>query len=305
MNPRCTIGKSVRGPLAALILLSAAAAVRGVEISEAEYEGRPQFVVRTAAATWYYDRAGGGFARLIDRQGRDWIAFRKDPLSEFPASAAAGYRGLPNLLFGRDNPDAGAGHPGFDRCQSTLAGPDSIHTTSLSGRWAWTWTFTETTATFTMQQADPDHPWWFLYEGPVAGSFAPERKYWGSDQGGPRRDVPDVRHQRFGRWQWVYFGDITVPRILFLAQHEPDHLPDTIWYLGSSQEGAVSAPDGMVVFGFGRGEGTQPQFRGAGQRFTLGLLEMAVVDIDGQALVADTIQAALQEAQNELRKRSP
>jgi hypothetical protein len=265
-----------------------------IEITEGTHEGRAQFVVRTEAGTWFYDRAGGGFSRLIDRSGRDWIAFSKSPLSQFPQSAAAGYRGLPNLVFGRDNPDAGAGHPGFDLCESELVGRDTIRTRSRSGKWAWSWVFTESSATFTMDKADPEHPWWFLYEGPIAGSFAPASKTWGTDRGGPRREVPDQRNQIFDRWQWVYFGDVSVPRVLFLAQHEPDDLPDTLWYLGSSEAGAATAPDGMLVFGFGRGPGTRPQLRGAGQRFTVGLLELSVADAAQHARLAEKIEAVIE-----------
>ena len=64
-----------------------------------------------------------------------------------------------------------------------------------------------------------------------------------------------------------------MPRVLFVAQHAPDDLADTFWYLGSSEGGAASAPDGMVVFGFGRGPGTRPLFRGAGQRISIGFIE--------------------------------
>jgi hypothetical protein len=264
-----------------------------VAITEADYEGRAQFVIHTESATWFYDRAGGGISRLIDRSGRDWVAFSKSPLSEFPASAAAGYRGLGNMLFGTRNPDAGGGHPGFDQCVSEIAGPGRIRTRSHSGKWQWSWTFTETTATFAMELADPEHPWWFLYEGPVAGRFAPAEQIWGTSEGGPKRDVPDLRNQRFGQWRWAYFGDRGVDRVLFIAQHEPDDLTDTFWYLGSSKSGATTAPDGMVVFGFGRGPGTQPLLRGAGQRFTAGLLELGVDSEKDHAAVAERIEQVL------------
>jgi hypothetical protein len=89
------------------------AAVWAVSIVEGDYEGRRQFVIRTPSATWYLDRTGGGFPRLLDRDGRDWISIRKEPLSKFPDSAGAGYRGIPNLVFGKYNPDAGAGAPGL------------------------------------------------------------------------------------------------------------------------------------------------------------------------------------------------
>ncbi len=67
-----------------------------------------------------------------------WINFSKEPLKTFPDSAAAGYRGMPNAVFGSNNPDAGAGHPGFDKCESALVGKNVIRTESKSGKWAWT-----------------------------------------------------------------------------------------------------------------------------------------------------------------------
>ena len=92
---------------------------------------------------------------------------------------------------------------------------------------------------------------------------------------------------------WGFAALAAMPRILFLAQHEPDERLVTLWYLGSTEGGAATAPDGMVVFGFGRGPGTRPLFRGAGQRFTVGLLETAVADADDHARVAEKITAAV------------
>jgi hypothetical protein len=257
-----------------LLCLLGFPSLKAVQIIEDVFEGRPQFVVQTENATWWYDRKGGGFSRLLDREGRDWIAFSREPLNEFPASAAAGYRGMPNAVF--TGPDKGAGHPGFDLCESEKEAPNIIRTRSRSGQWHWTWTFTENSATFDMIEADPGQPWWFLYEGPVAGRFAPSSQYWGTSAGGPNHHTPGLRDQEFGQWRWAYFGDTGVERIFFIRHHHPDQLADTFWYLGSSQGGAAAAPDGMVVFGFGRGPGTQPLFRGAGQQFTAGFLEMRV-----------------------------
>jgi hypothetical protein len=264
---------------------------QGVRIVEGTHENRPQFIVHTDSATWFFDRAGGGFSRLIDRDGRDWIAFSKYPLTDFPAAAAAGFRGIPNAVF--VGPDKGAGHPGFDKCASELTAPNQIRTATLSGRWQWSWTFTADTARFVMEQADPEQPWWFLYEGPVAGRFAPAEQYWGTDTGGPHRDVPDIGNQRFGQWRWVYFGDRSLPRILFVAQHEPDTLDDTFWYLGSSDGGAATAPDGMVVFGFGRGPGAKPLLRGSHRCFTVGLLEMGLPSPADHAALGARIEDAV------------
>ncbi len=264
-----------------------------VEITTAEHEGRPQFKITTPGATWFYDRAGGGFSRLIDPDGRDWIAFSKDPLSTFPDSAAAGFRGLGNLVFGRENPDAGAGHPGFDKCESSLVAANVIRTVSRSGRWAWTWTFTETEAHFRMERVDPEHPWWFLYEGPIGGRWSPRTHFWGTDLGGPRRDVPDIENQHFGNWQWAYFGDDASPRVFCVARRQPDNLPDTFWYLGNARGGAVDSPDGMVVFGLGRGPGTAPQFREAGVEIVAGFVEKRPVDTSDHEALAAVIESEL------------
>jgi hypothetical protein len=264
-----------------------------VQITEAEYEGRPQYKAVTPSATWYLDRAAGGFSRLLDRDGRDWISFRKEPLSRFPDSAGAGYRGIPNMIFGAGNPDAGAGHPGFDRCESTLVASNVIRTVTQSGRWAWTWTFTGDTARMRMEQAPTNSTWWFLYEGTVGGRWSPATHYWGTDQGGPSREQPDIKRQHFGHWRWAYFGDDASPRVLFIAQQQPDDLPDTLWYLGAQDGGALTSTNGMIVFGLGRGPNTSAHFRGAGQEFVLGFLEDTAQDAAAHQRIAVAIQTAL------------
>jgi hypothetical protein len=264
-----------------------------VSITEGDHDGRPQFTITTPTATWYLDRAAGGFSRLIDRDGRDWISFHKEPLSKFPDSAGAGYRGIPNLVFGQGNLDAGAGHPGFDRCESALVASNAIRTVSKSGQWAWTWTFAADTARMRMERAPTNATWWFLYEGTVGGRWSPATHYWGTDLGGPRRDTPDIKHQRFEKWRWAYFGDDASPRVLFIAQQQPDALPDTLWYLGAADGGAITATNGMIVFGLGRGPNTTAHFRGAGQEFVVGLLEDTAKDAAAHQRIAVAIQTAL------------
>ena len=244
--------------------------LHAVEISESTFEGRAQFLIRTEHAVWYFDRAGGGFSRLIDADGRDWISFSKTPLKQYPDSAAAGYRGIPNPLFGGSNPDAGGGHPGFDQCETIQVDQATLRTQTKSKKWQWSWHFTEQHATFTMEKVDPDHPWWFLYEGPIAGSFAPSNKFWATDTIELSTQIPSNRDQLFGQWRWVYFGDRRTPRVLYLKQHQADALPDTLWYLGSSRGGSPAAKEGMMVFGFGRGPSTKPQFTQENVSITIG-----------------------------------
>ncbi|MBL9212710.1 MAG: hypothetical protein JNL92_19770 [Opitutaceae bacterium] len=280
------------------LLAQAGLSARAVTISEAEHAGRAQFKVVTTQATYFYDRGGGGFSRLLDRDGKDWIAFGPDPMSG-RAAAGAGYRGSPNLVFGADNPDAGAGHPGFDRCESTVIAVDAIRTVSRSGRWAWTWRFTEENAVLTIEQADANHPYWFLYEGPVGGRWSPRTHYFGTNRGGPRRETPFGRDKLYENWRWAYFGDDAAPRVLLALQGDHDREDDTLWYMGNSAA-ELAAPDGMIVFGFGRGP-NGPRLRGPGRRFVLGFVEERVADAPAHARVATVARRWLQEVETPVR----
>lgn len=192
-------------------------------LREGFYAGRPHFVITTRSATYYYDKAGGGFSRIIDRQGNDWVSFRPEPWNEYPASAASSYRGLPNLVFGSE--DGGAGHPGFDKCRSHQLGDDAIVTESLNGRWKWTWRFHADHARLSIERVDHRHPYWFLYEGTPGGRYQPQHYYFGTDQGkGPESDLPDL-HQKsshHGHYRWAYFGHKTVDRVFYVLQSSPD-----------------------------------------------------------------------------------
>ncbi|MBI5692314.1 MAG: hypothetical protein HZC55_19705 [Verrucomicrobia bacterium] len=270
--------------------------VCGVTITDAIHEGRAQFRIETARATYFYDRSGGGFSRLIDRDGNDWISFKKEPLSGTRAAAGAGYRGIPNLVFGAGNPDAGAGHPGHDQCESTVIAADAIRTVSKSGRWGWVWRFSEEHAALTIEKADPERPYWFLYEGTIGGRWSPRSHFWGTNRGGPRREQPFGRDKVFDSWRWVYFGDDAAPRVLLAAQVAGDDASDTLWYMGTTAE-ELAAPDGMIVFGFGRGA-AGPLLRGAGQRFLIGLVEETAGGLDGHARLADVAARWLAAAES-------
>jgi hypothetical protein len=259
-----------------------------VTITDADHEGRPQLKVATPTGTWYFDTAGGGLSRLIDADGKDWIGFKKEPLRQSPDAAAAGFRGIPNCVHG--TADAGAGHPGHDLCTSERVGPDRIRTTGPGGRWQWTWTFAPTHARFRMDRAPADQPWWFLYEGTPGGAFEPTKLYWGTDAG-RRTDVPDfIAGQRAaGTWRWAYFGHAASPRVLVVGQVQPDALTDTCGFMGNTKAGLAS-PDGMVVFGFGRGPKTEKYLRGGGLEFVVGLLPGKVATAADHAALAAAVR---------------
>lgn len=228
-----------------------------IVIQEGTYETREHFLITTPGAVYYYDKAGGGFSRMIDRDGIDWINFKMEPWDSYPASAASSYRGLPNLVF--RSADSGAGHPGHNQCISVKSGSRTILTESKSGRWAWECRFYEYYVEINVRQNDPDHPYWFLYEGVPGGIFQPSATYFGNDTGGPIHHQPDYFKGKklTGFWQWVYFGAKKSDRTLYIIQTVKDELPDTFSYLGNSNRG-IQSTDGMVVFGFGRTDGAKP-----------------------------------------------
>ena len=267
-------------------------ATEAIRITEGSYAGRPHFIIDTPGAVYYYDRAGGGLSRLIDVQGRDWIGFWPEPWNEYPASAASAYRGIPNLVFGSD--DGGAGHPGHDQCRSERVGDHAIRSVSTSGHWQWTWQFYADHARMDVEKVDPDHPYWFLYEGTPGGRFDPSHQYFGTEEEGPVVEVPDYLEgeRRVGTWRWAYFGHDNVDRILFVAQQPPD---DHVGYLGNTDAG-LAAPDGMVVFGFGRKKGAVPLMTEP-RSFFVGLQEEAVQGEAAHRRLADRITKVLERAQ--------
>lgn len=244
-------------------------------IEEDTYEKRPHFRIETKKATYFYDKAGGGLSRVIDKDGIDWVYYNGDPKAVVPSGASGGYRGIPNMVYRFD--DGGAGHPGFDQCVSEKVDDQTIHTRSKSGKWEWTWKFYDDHAKLTIDKADPVRTYWFLYEGPVAGSFEPAQKYWGTDLGGPRFDTPSLNKGQniVGKWQWVYFGDKQTDRVFYVHQNPKDTLNDFFAYMGNTKEGN-SSPDGMIVFGFSRDAGTKALETKVGVTYTIGFLERKI-----------------------------
>lgn len=238
-------------------------------------EGQECFEVRLENATLYYQKTAGGFSSIIDKEGKDWIGFRKDTIQEYPQNADSEFRGLPNLVFRSD--DNGAGHPGFEQCNSSLVSDNQIKTVSNSGKWEWIWTFYPDYAELVIEKADPDHSYWFLYEGIPGGKYQPHAQYWGTDLGGPNKTIPDYFFDNavYDKWQWIYFGAESTERVFYILHKQSDELTDTFSYLGNTREGLIS-PDGMVVFGFGRDKGAKSLFQDEGQSFVIGFEEMNI-----------------------------
>lgn len=262
------IFKTIQSALLISMILSGTS-LYGQEISEFNYLGRPHFRIETFTSTYFYDRSGGGFSSIRDGEGLEWIGF-KPGNGVVPESAAADFRGIPNLVFrGEDN---GSGHPGFENCISELVASDRIRTVSKSGLWEWQWTFTDQGALLEVIRTDTTRNYWFLYEGTPGGTYQPDLQFWGNSQDGHRNDAPPIGSDQCGTgaWQWAYFGHQDVKRCFYVAHLTPDQLTDNFSYMGSSAEG-ISSPDGMVVFGFGR-DGSTPLMKGS-NKFFIGFMD--------------------------------
>lgn len=234
---------------------------------ETIFEGKPHFIIKTKSITWYFDKEGGGFSRMIDKEGNDWISFKREPWGEYPASAASAFRGIPNLVFQGD--DGGVGHPGHDKCISNIE-ETKIVTTSKSGNWKWTWEFFNNYALLEILKTDPNQPYWFLYEGTPGGEYNPENYYFGTSKIKATNELPDFYKGEtiFDDFQWIYCGDQNIKRTFYMLQLISDEQDDLVGFLGNTSEG-IKSPDGMTVFGFGRDEKTSPLLSG-NQKFAIG-----------------------------------
>jgi hypothetical protein len=63
-----------------LLPILLAACSSAIQMEETSYEGRPHFLVKTKALDYYYDIRGGGFSRIIDREGNDWVSFKMEDI---------------------------------------------------------------------------------------------------------------------------------------------------------------------------------------------------------------------------------
>ncbi|WP_299534851.1 VCBS repeat-containing protein [Ulvibacterium sp.] len=264
-----------------------------IAISEGIYENRPHFIIHGKGATYYFDKAGGGFSRILDSYGNDWVSYKTEPWDQYPASAASAFRGLPNLVFKSEN-DKGAGHPGHDKCVSEIVSENKIRTRTKSGFWEWEWTFSEDHAVLEVLSTDGT-PYWFLYEGTPGGSFSPEVSTYGTDRSGPSSQIPDFYKGDidFNNFRWAYFNKKGLDTTFFVAQINADGHTDMMSYLGNTSEGAKSK-DGMTVFGFGRGENTTPLLKGKNS-FIIGMQNFAVTDERNHQKIAEYINKLIKD----------
>ncbi len=211
------------------------------------HQGQESVVINTPGGVYYYHKQGGGFASMIDQEGHDWINYR-------PEDAGGGERGIPNL-----GPD-GLLSPGGSGCDSRLLadGPlvARIHTNCQDGAWEAEWEIYPRFARLTVIQTA--HPYSFLYEGTPGGAFDPGGDYWVRADG-TRASAAQSWQGRLERPRWIYFGDPSLERVLYLVHQEDD---------GTSDE-YRPVDDATARFGFGR-RGDEASLEHTPAEFTIG-----------------------------------
>lgn len=250
--------KYFKSIIAIVFLVSVNLSAQRIQMTTTEDEGMEAIKITTKAATYFFQTEAGGFSSILDKDGNDWVSWRDSGEDTYPASAAADYRGLPNMVHGTKN--SGTTHPGFTNCTTKIIDNKTIESKSKDREWAFRYTFYDDCVKIEVTQKPDAQAHWFLFEGTVGGKYDPENELWGNDVDGLRTDKPDFQKTEgvTGKWQWAYFGDKDSERTFFVHQKNKDKLDDIFGYLGNTKEKSINSPDGMIVFGFGRGKQTKP-----------------------------------------------
>lgn len=214
-------------------------------------QGFSSYRIETADATYVYHKQGGGFSKLLDGQGNDWISWNS------AAGPLGDYRGIPNLV----NPnDGGFFHPGRTTSSSAVLneGPlrATFKSTSNGGAWETVWDIYPEYARLTVTKSAKAY--WFLYEGTPGGALEQSDRNVrpnGNETSGFNGWVGDLPGE-----EWTYFRDQSLDQVLFLASEQEDTKVDSY----------RSMSDSMTIFGFGRNEGSGRYLTGVPQSFVFG-----------------------------------
>lgn len=234
-----------------------------VVVSNGNDQGQSTFRIETDNADYHYQKDAGGFSSLDDVDGNDWIDFNSG------SGASGEFRGIPNMVFTLNDPDASFFHPGFTNSTSQLNadGPvrATITSTSSDGLWRVRWSFFPTFALMTVLKAE--HGYWFLYEGTPGGVLEPNVDFVvRPTTSGITQTLASVQWSGdLYQEEWAYFADPnvgSVGRALYVAQTSDDTLLDSY----RAMDGA------MTVFGFGR-QGVAGLLTGTQRSFVIGLMD--------------------------------
>lgn len=235
---------------------------RSVELSHGTDNsagGGPAYIISTPSATYYLEKEGGGLSSMLDKDGIDWIGFH----SKEGSGHKGEYRGFPNAVHRQDGNYFHAMNAGTDPSTSVvnLESENHVQITFTSGnaRWQGQWDFYADRCDFTMSKISASYKYWVQYEG-VPGGNMDATDYWYSSADSDPHPIEEPSVRDLPAPEWMAFGDLKSPRVLFVAHHEDDDQPDDY----------VSRPD-MTVLGFGRRD--KDKYLTTRQTFSIGYVE--------------------------------
>lgn len=234
--------------------------------------GDPAYIVTTPSAIYYLEKTGGGLSSMVDRDGVDWLGFHKAPGSAHKGE----YRGFPNAVHKQDGNFFHAMNAGTDASTSRIdidAGNHiRISFTSGNGAWIAHYDFYPDRLDFTMAKVSPGHRYWIQYEG-VPGGMMDATDFRLSSADDQRRTLDTSFQGDLPAPEWMAFGDLNAPRMLYMLNHTDDSHPDDYAY----------RPD-MTVFAFGRRD--KEKYLTTPNTFSIGFVETTQHDQISQTLQA-------------------
>lgn len=226
--------------------------------------GVSSYIINTASATYYLEKKGGGLSSLVDKEGIDWLGFHNEKGSGHKGE----YRGFPNAIHKQDGNYFHALNAGTDLSTSVVDIESAQHVritfTSENKQWQGQWDFYPQRLDFTMSKVSEGYSYWVQYEGVPYGEMD-KTDFWYSSADTKAHLIDEPFLGDLPSPEWIAFGDINSPRMLYLLHHEDDENPDNY----------VSRPD-MTVFGFGRSN--KDKYLTTSQRFSIGFIESSEYD---------------------------
>jgi len=251
--------------LAAAVLLtgcsfkSKTAAVTLTHGIDSSAGGDPAYIITTEAAVYYLEKTGGGLSSMLDKDGVDWLGFHKAKGSAHKGE----YRGFPNAVHKQDGNYFHAMNastaPSTSIIEIETANHIRIIFTSENGKWEGQWDFHPKRLDFTMNKISPGYKFWVQYEG-VPGGTMDRSDFRYSSADSKRHLIDDEFIGDLPSPEWMAFGDLNSPRMIYMLQHTDDAHPNDY----------VSRPD-MTVLGFGRRN--KEKFLTKPQKFSIGFVE--------------------------------
>ncbi|MFC1558825.1 FG-GAP repeat domain-containing protein, partial [candidate division KSB1 bacterium] len=223
-------------------------------IDDIEYQKDKSFKITTQNAVYYYHKFGSGFASMIDNSGKDWISY-------YPVVGSAGsYRGIPNIRPADFHPGSIEG-----KLESRIInqGPIklSIQSETIDRKWKCAWEIYPYYAKMILLEKG-EGPYWFLYEGTPGGKLDLDTDFWVRSDG-KRGPVAERWTGDMPSPEWIYFGDKSMNRVIYLVHHEDDSMNDDFWPMRGN----------MTVFGFGRTQDTKTLMNEIPAHFTIGFAD--------------------------------